>query len=249
MRLERVLVRGAHGLDVLVVDLDDHERVRRGLQRPHHVFGGAAADVRERDRRVAFAGARAQARARRPARRGCGRRGAARAPPGCRCGRGCGCGAERPRQPARGLVVERGEHVVARDATAGARAGDGRRVEVVLGEQLAHDRRQHRRRSTVRRREPRARRGSARVQAREPARAPPARGVGLRRRRFATRCGRASPALRRRGCRRRRPAPRPRRAAGGGRGCGRGARRRRRASPTTASTAPTGTVSPSGTTI
>jgi hypothetical protein len=56
LRLERVLGRRARRLDVLVVDLDDHQRVRGGLQGAHHVLGGAAPDVRERDRGVALAG-------------------------------------------------------------------------------------------------------------------------------------------------------------------------------------------------
>src|SRR5205085_1655317 len=96
------------------------------LQGTHHVLGGTTPNVGERDHRVALTGAHG----------GRGRRGRS----GCRRGRrGRGSGRRRRCCGRGGAVVERGEHVVARDAAAGAGPRDGGRVEVVLGEQLAHD--------------------------------------------------------------------------------------------------------------
>ena len=72
-------VRGADALDPLEVDLDRRVHVRaRGL-RPHHVLGGAPADVVERDDLVAARRARGDSR-----RRATGAEPRARRRPACR---------------------------------------------------------------------------------------------------------------------------------------------------------------------
>ena len=175
-----------------------------------------------------------------PARRGRGRCGGA--VPARRAGAAAGA-ARRPararrRRPGRPLV-DVVEHVVAGDPPAGAGAGDLVGVEAVLGDQAAHDRRQQPLSpSAAACGGPRAAAGSGRR-----------RGRGRRRRGAGAGCGGAAAA--------RLGAARGGRRLGlgaAGVGLGRrlgaawrrgGCRRGAPPSPTTAITAPTGTVSPS----
>src|SRR5690606_21874907 len=119
-----------HLLDRLVVDLDRRVDVGRGLLRADHVLGGAPADVAVRDDRVPLP---------RPGRRGLRRGGCGR---GRRRLRGGGRGGGRGGRLGGGPAIEHGQHVVAGDAAAGARARDLRRVEAVLPDQAPDDRRQ-----------------------------------------------------------------------------------------------------------
>ena len=129
--LPRGAGRPADLVDVGEVDLDGDQHVgRRGLG-ADHVLGGAAADVGERDDLVLLPGRR-----RRRRRGGGGLAGRRRSGPGGDGGRLAGPGLGRP-------PVEVGQDVVAGDAVVVAGAGDVVGVEVVLGDQPAHDGRQH----------------------------------------------------------------------------------------------------------
>src|SRR5690606_4367360 len=128
--LPLVLLGSADPLDALVVDLDRGVDVGRGVERAPHVLGGALADVRVGHDRVALARGpheRRRGGAGRRARRG-GRRGGR--------GRGGRGGT------AATLRLDDREHVVAGDAPADAGAGDLARVEAVLVDEPAHDRRE-----------------------------------------------------------------------------------------------------------
>jgi hypothetical protein len=141
--LERLALGGPHPLDALEVHLDRRVHVRRGLLRAGHVFGGAPPDVGVGDGRVALPGPRHRLGGRRG-------RGSRRRRRGlCRGGRGRLRGLGRRWLGGRGgcrrgrnraTLVQDRQHVVARDAPARARAHDGGGVEVVLGDEAAHDR-------------------------------------------------------------------------------------------------------------
>ena len=219
------LVRAAHALDALEVDLDRRVDVRARRLRPHHVLGGAPADVVERDDLVA--GARRDTRGcrRRAERRGAGAGAAARA-------RRAGAGAAASRAASStSLRVMRPPSPVPRIV---------RGIEPVLGDQPAHDRR---RRPMP---PPSVAGAGAARRGRRRGRAVPAAGRGRtpERRRLAAR---AAPVRLRAGAARRRLG------LGGGAAAARRARRgapaRAAPSPITARRAPTSTVSPSGTRI
>ena len=151
--LEALAPGGAHALDGLEVDLVGDERMRRGRLGPHHVLGGAAAHVGEGDdlipgtaeRRHGDRRCRRRAghRHRRRRRwRGCGRR---------RCGRCRGCGRRGCRRCRSGRGAERRDSTTRERVLPGdAPARPGPRhlglADAVLGQELAHDRREHRRR-------------------------------------------------------------------------------------------------------
>ena len=113
---ETLTHRTTDALDALVVDLDRRVHVRARRLRPHHVLGGAAADVVEGHDRVAVGAGERFGRGRDPGRRRRGGRGRWSTRSRWRDGRGTAraCGLE---------------HVVARDATAVAGALDLRRIE------------------------------------------------------------------------------------------------------------------------
>ncbi len=94
----------------------------------------------QRDDLVALAGCCRGCRGRSGSARRSGRGGRSR---WCRRRRGrCGRSRRRRRGPVTRVLVDVIEHVFARDATARAGATDRRRIEAVLGDETAHDRRQ-----------------------------------------------------------------------------------------------------------
>ena len=136
--LPLALGRAAHPVDVLEVDLDCREDVRRRGLGAHHVLGRPPADVGEGDGLVVGAGLGHAYR-----------RGGLLAPrlallfAGRRSGRPLGLLRLLLGRPLPLAGVDDGEDVGSGDAAALARALDLGGVEVVLGDELAHHRRQH----------------------------------------------------------------------------------------------------------
>ncbi len=150
-------MRRTHALDPLVVDLDRGVDVGAGGLRPHHVLGGAAPDVVERDDLVAHPGCGRGRRRRRRGdggshrrRRRRGRRHRGRERGRCRRGRdrrdgrrlGLGHGGHRLGAGRGGRGVE---NVLAGDATSRSAAPDAGGIEPAFGHEPADDGRGQRR--------------------------------------------------------------------------------------------------------